>query len=196
MSLRTFTWAFRQRKLICFASATDITDEDFAASQQLRWNKLLFWKTIMTKMAIPPQWVVRQPLQLCTWFRHPQWPIQSNIGMYTVSGTNFFYGMHCSIQEWTSRKRSSSWLVRKGVGFFDKHIIPLAEKIEDCGVFGISSNECLQYAQENPKRNGNRKDVKFLQVGTRKLAVITCDGQAIVLTLFSLILLNDQILVR
>jgi hypothetical protein len=35
------------------------------------------------------------------------------------------------------------------IGFFDFYIIPLAKKLGTCGVFGVSSEEYLQYAQEN-----------------------------------------------
>lgn len=35
------------------------------------------------------------------------------------------------------------------VGFFDFYIIPLAKKLKDCGVFGVSSFEYLDYAQRN-----------------------------------------------
>lgn len=33
--------------------------------------------------------------------------------------------------------------------FFDNYVIPLAKKLKDCGVFGVSSDECLNYAVEN-----------------------------------------------
>eukprot|EP00977_Amphora_coffeiformis_P009574 scaffold2204_cov166-Amphora_coffeaeformis.AAC.34 len=33
--------------------------------------------------------------------------------------------------------------------FFDNYIIPLAKKLRDCNVFGVSSDECLNYAQRN-----------------------------------------------
>jgi hypothetical protein len=35
--------------------------------------------------------------------------------------------------------------------FFDNYIIPLAKKLDDCGVFGVTSDECLNYALENRK---------------------------------------------
>jgi hypothetical protein len=35
------------------------------------------------------------------------------------------------------------------LGFFDFYIIPLAKKLKDCGVFGVSSDEYLNYAQQN-----------------------------------------------
>ena len=35
------------------------------------------------------------------------------------------------------------------LGFFDNYIIPLAKKLKECGVFGVSSDEYLNYALEN-----------------------------------------------
>jgi class 3 adenylate cyclase len=35
------------------------------------------------------------------------------------------------------------------LGFFDFYLIPLAKKLEECGVFGVSSDECLNYATAN-----------------------------------------------
>ena len=37
------------------------------------------------------------------------------------------------------------------IGFFDFYIIPLARKLETCGVFGVSSSEYLGYAENNRK---------------------------------------------
>jgi len=35
------------------------------------------------------------------------------------------------------------------IGFFDFYIIPLCEKLRDCGVFGCTSDENLNYATNN-----------------------------------------------
>jgi len=35
------------------------------------------------------------------------------------------------------------------IGFFDFYIIPLARKLETCGIFGVSSSEYLGYAENN-----------------------------------------------
>ena len=35
------------------------------------------------------------------------------------------------------------------LGFFDFYIIPLARKLKECGVFGVSSEEYLGFAIEN-----------------------------------------------
>jgi hypothetical protein len=33
--------------------------------------------------------------------------------------------------------------------FFDNYIIPLAKKLKECNVFGVSSDEYLNYAEQN-----------------------------------------------
>eukprot|EP00934_Nitzschia_sp_Nitz4_P001865 Nitzschia sp. Nitz4//scaffold59_size112058//34654//38356//NITZ4_004105-RA/size112058-processed-gene-0.187-mRNA-1//1//CDS//3329555111//1865//frame0 len=43
---------------------------------------------------------------------------------------------------------SRTWY-QKELSFFDNHIIPLARKLSDCGVFGASSDEYLSYALKN-----------------------------------------------
>lgn len=35
------------------------------------------------------------------------------------------------------------------IGFLDFYVIPLAKKLKECGVFGVSSDEYLSYAQQN-----------------------------------------------
>jgi hypothetical protein len=37
------------------------------------------------------------------------------------------------------------------IGFFDFYVIPLAKKLDTCGVFGVSSDELLNYAEANRK---------------------------------------------
>eukprot|EP00980_Cylindrotheca_fusiformis_P025408 scaffold13613_cov114-Cylindrotheca_fusiformis.AAC.5 len=35
------------------------------------------------------------------------------------------------------------------IGFFDYYVIPLATKLQSCGVFGVSSDEYFNYASQN-----------------------------------------------
>jgi hypothetical protein len=35
------------------------------------------------------------------------------------------------------------------LGFYDFYIVPLAKKLKDCGVFGVASDEYLNYAVRN-----------------------------------------------
>ncbi|CAB9531964.1 Guanylate cyclase (Partial), partial [Seminavis robusta] len=48
----------------------------------------------------------------------------------------------------SDRDPSKGWYQGE-LGFFDYYIIPLAKKLETCGVFGVSSHEYLSYAQAN-----------------------------------------------
>jgi len=46
------------------------------------------------------------------------------------------------------------------IGFFDFYIIPLAKKLDSCGVFGVSSHEYLNYATGNREEWARRgKDI-------------------------------------
>ena len=61
----------------------------------------------------------------------------------------------------TDKDPSEGWY--KGeIGFFDFYIIPLAKKLENCGVFGVSSDECLQYAMQN-RQEWERKGERVVQ---------------------------------
>ena len=46
------------------------------------------------------------------------------------------------------------------IGFLDFYVIPLAKKLEQCGVFGVSSGEYLSYAIAN--RNEWEKQGEFV----------------------------------
>ena len=48
-----------------------------------------------------------------------------------------------------SHKNPADGWYQGELGFFDFYIIPLAKKLETCGVFGVSSTEYLGYAEEN-----------------------------------------------
>jgi hypothetical protein len=48
----------------------------------------------------------------------------------------------------TDTDPSTNWYQGE-IGFFDFYIIPLAKKLKDCGVFGVSSDEYLNYAMQN-----------------------------------------------
>ncbi|GKY96214.1 hypothetical protein MPSEU_000581300 [Mayamaea pseudoterrestris] len=43
----------------------------------------------------------------------------------------------------------ASFWYKGELGFFDSYIIPLAKKLKDCKVFGVNSDECLNYAVRN-----------------------------------------------
>lgn len=50
---------------------------------------------------------------------------------------------------------SMSWYEGE-IGFLDFYVIPLAKKLDACGVFGVSSHEYLNYAEQNRKEWATR----------------------------------------
>ena len=51
------------------------------------------------------------------------------------------------------------------LGFFDFYLIPLAKKLKECGCFGVSSDEYLNYAEANRhewERKGKEMVKKYL----------------------------------
>ena len=55
----------------------------------------------------------------------------------------WFYCVSCSPHSHTLLyTQSELW-------FYDNYVIPLAKKLKDCGVFGVSSDEYLDYATAN-----------------------------------------------
>ena len=54
-------------------------------------------------------------------------------------------------KEGRAEKDPSEFWYKGEIGFFDFYILPLAKKLKDCGVFGVSSDEYLNYAQKNRK---------------------------------------------
>ena len=53
------------------------------------------------------------------------------------------------------------------IGFFDYYVIPLAKKLESCGVFGVSSHEYLNYALAN-RDEWSRKGAKIVEAYLEK----------------------------
>jgi hypothetical protein len=55
----------------------------------------------------------------------------------------------------TEKDPSKGWYEGE-LSFFDNYVIPLAKKLETCGVFGVSSDEYLNYAVQNRSEWENR----------------------------------------
>jgi hypothetical protein len=62
--------------------------------------------------------------------------------------------------------------------FFDNYVIPLAKKLKDCGVFGVTSAECLDYALEN-RREWEKKGKDVVESMTKKYSLSTNQGSVV-----------------
>lgn len=57
--------------------------------------------------------------------------------------------MYRAYKQGRAEKNPAEFWYKGEIGFFDFYIIPLADKLKDCGVFGVSSDEYLNYAKKN-----------------------------------------------
>ncbi|KAG7358626.1 PAS domain containing protein [Nitzschia inconspicua] len=67
------------------------------------------------------------------------------------------------------------------IAFFDNYIIPLAKKLKDCNVFGVSSDECLNYATMNRaewEERGDQITKEMIAKLAKELGPGSNDGRA------------------
>jgi hypothetical protein len=69
--------------------------------------------------------------------------------VYQKWNARLFNEMYRAYKEGRSEKDPSEFWYKGEIGFFDFYIIPLAQKLKSCGVFGVSSDEYLTYARQN-----------------------------------------------
>jgi hypothetical protein len=69
--------------------------------------------------------------------------------VYQKWNRRLFDEMYTAYKAGRMEKDPSTFWYKGELGFFDNYIVPLAKKLKDCGVFGVSSEECLAYAMEN-----------------------------------------------
>lgn len=71
--------------------------------------------------------------------------------VYAKWNEKLFQEMYKAYKEGRTDKDPSVGWYQGEIGFFDFYIIPLAKKLFTCGVFGVSSDEFLNYANINRK---------------------------------------------
>lgn len=141
--------------------ATDIVDKDLKALRNARWDKAFATPTA----GCTSSGQLRLSDSKCTMAinRKATIVIEHLIQASDVSHTMQHWHVY---RKWNERLFEENYLAyRNGraetnpalnwakgeIGFFDFYIIPLAKKLKECGVFGISSDEYLTYALSNRK---------------------------------------------
>ena len=71
--------------------------------------------------------------------------------VYRKWNERLFEEMYLAYKTGRANADSSTFWYKGELGFFDHHLIPLSKKLIDCGVFGVSSDEYLNYALRNRK---------------------------------------------
>lgn len=69
--------------------------------------------------------------------------------IYLHWNEKFFFELYGAYKEGRAETDPTLGWYKGEIGFYDYYIIPLAKKLDSCGVFGVSSDEYLNYAQLN-----------------------------------------------
>jgi len=140
---------FRQL-IVNSVMATDIMDKDASSFRKARWEKAFAAgdsnqsskADIDRKATIVIEHLI-QASDVAHTMQH--WHI------YRKWNERLFQEMYKAYKEGRSNKDPSENWYKGEIGFFDFYIIPLAKKLKECGVFGVSSDEYLNYAMQNRK---------------------------------------------
>jgi Adenylate and Guanylate cyclase catalytic domain/3'5'-cyclic nucleotide phosphodiesterase len=139
---------FRQL-IVNTVMATDIMDKEAATIRKERWNKAFEEEvvgsatnldTVNRRATIVIEHLI-QASDVAHTMQH--WHI------YRKWNARLFEEMHAAYKDGRSDKDPSESWYEDELCFFDFYVIPLAMQLRSCGVFGVSSDECLNYAQQN-----------------------------------------------
>ncbi|CAB9503949.1 Receptor-type guanylate cyclase gcy [Seminavis robusta] len=142
---------FRQLIVNCVC-ATDVMDKTIGAARKVRWNKA-FSKDYEQQALQEPPWVATnrkativlehliQASDVAHTMQH--WHI------YRKWNQRLFHELYKCYKEGRLEKNPAEFWYEGEMGFLDYYVIPLADKLETCGVFGVSSGEFLSYATQN-----------------------------------------------
>lgn len=131
--------------------ATDIMDKDLGALRVARWNKAFNEESVKELNESPTVDINRKATIVMEHL------IQASDVAHTMQHWHIYRKWNARLFEemydaWMAGRMekdpSENWYNGEK-GFFDFYIIPLAKKLKNCGVFGVSSDEYLQYAQQN-----------------------------------------------
>lgn len=127
--------------------ATDIFDKELSTLRKNRWTKAFAVvksdrtaKDIHRMATIVIEHLI-QASDVAHTMQH--WHV------YRKWNERLFQEMYGAFKSGRSDKDPSAGWYKGEIGFFDNYIIPLAKKLKECGVFGVSSDEYLNYALEN-----------------------------------------------
>jgi 3'5'-cyclic nucleotide phosphodiesterase len=145
----------RFRQIIVNAvMATDIVDKDLKALRNARWDKA-FKKTeqVMTfDMTSSPRSAVNRKATIVIEHLIQASDISHTMQhwhIYRQWNERFFRECYAAYKAGRADNDPSEGWYKGEIGFFDFYIIPLAKKLKECGVFGVSSDEFLNYALNN-----------------------------------------------
>ena len=161
----------RFRQLIVNAvMATDIADKELGALRKNRWEKAFSDTCSQSSGSVPSDLedinrkatIVIEHLIQASDVAHTMqhWHI------YQKWNERLFHEMYKAYRAGRSEKNPADFWYDGEIGFFDFYIIPLARKLKECQVFGVSSDEYLNYATTNRQEwlaKGKRIVAEYLE---------------------------------
>lgn len=129
--------------------ATDIVDKDLKGLRNQRWDRAFNLQDgseesvgdqVDRKATIVIEHLI-QASDVSHTMQH--WHV------YRKWNERLFRECYAAYREGRAEKDPSEGWYKGEIGFFDFYIIPLAKKLDSCGVFGKSSDEYLNYAKAN-----------------------------------------------
>uniref|UniRef100_A0A7S3P5D0 Phosphodiesterase n=1 Tax=Amphora coffeiformis TaxID=265554 RepID=A0A7S3P5D0_9STRA len=148
------TAEFRRFKQLLVNSilATDIMDKDLGSRRKERWVQAFSEQASdKTDSAVTNEnrkaTIVIEHLIQASDVAHTMqhWQI------YRKWNAKLFKEMYKAFRAGRMAVDPSTFWYQGEIGFLDNYVIPLARKLKDCGVFGVSSDEYLNYAKQNRK---------------------------------------------
>jgi len=132
--------------------ATDIADKNLGAARKERWNKAFKLGEAANHIDENPRDEVNRKATIVI-----EHLIQASDVAHTMQHWHvyikwnelLFLEMYQTFSQGRSDSDPSDAWYEGELGFFYFYIIPLARKLKDCGVFGVSSDEYLNYAEAN-----------------------------------------------
>jgi class 3 adenylate cyclase len=130
--------------------ATDIMDQDLKVMRNARWERAFqegagsLGESEKNKVNRKATIVIEHLIQASDVAHTMQhWHI------YRKWNERLFMEMYRAYRKGRAVKNPADFWYDGELGFFNFYIIPLAKKLSDCGVFGVSSDEYLNYAMKN-----------------------------------------------
>lgn len=87
--------------------------------------------------------------------------------VYRTWNENLFRELYKAFRDGRAEKNPADFWYEGEIGFFDFYVIPLSKKLRDCGVFGLTSDENLNYAKQN-RQQWVEKGVDIVEEMLRK----------------------------
>eukprot|EP00980_Cylindrotheca_fusiformis_P017821 scaffold5639_cov83-Cylindrotheca_fusiformis.AAC.2 len=134
--------------------ATDIVDKELQALRKNRWEMAFSKDDSSSSSDIRDQEQEHEDRKATIVIEHL---IQASDVAHTMQhwhiyqewNERFFMECYHAYKEGRAGSDPSENWYKGEIGFFDFYVIPLAKKLQSCGVFGVSSDEYLTYAKAN-----------------------------------------------